>query len=104
MTSQKADFAKFLADFRLLPTIAALKQHQSGLPVRGVAKDGDTRGGECVVSPCMCDAPFMKSTKKKKFSAKNQWVFGSKVSEDQKKKKKEKVFAKKSVGFRFKSK
>ena len=29
--------------------------------IRGVVKDGDTRGGECVVSPCMCDAPFMMS-------------------------------------------
>ena len=29
--------------------------------IRGVAKDGDTRGGECVVSPCMCDASFMMS-------------------------------------------
>ena len=30
----KSDFAKLLADFRLLPTIAALKQHQPGLPVQ----------------------------------------------------------------------
>ena len=29
--------------------------------IRGVAKDGDTRGRKCVVSPCMCDAPFMMS-------------------------------------------